>query len=148
MDKKIKILVALNLKEHPDEIIKGALYVASKFNAKIYAVHVIEEMPKISFYYDAYKLWEEFRDSAVKETLEKMAKYIKQFSKEFDEVEPIIEIGKPCEKIIDKADELDVDLIVVGHHGWTGVHQMIHHNIGEKIMRGSKRTVLSFYIEP
>ncbi|MCP4129482.1 MAG: universal stress protein [bacterium] len=144
---KATILVGLQFIENPKKILEESLKVAKKYQAKIYIMHVIEEMPRASFYYDAYKIWEDFRDKAVKETLGEMNKYIKELSHDFDDIEPIIEVGNPVDKIVEEAEKLEVDLIIVGHHVRTTFQHLLHHNIGEKIMRLSKRPVLSFYIE-
>jgi len=148
MDKKFTILVALHFSENPEEVLRRSLSVAKKYDAKIYTIHVIEDMPRQTLYYDAYKVWEEFRDRAVKETLEHMNKYLVKLGEDFDDIEAIIEVGNPTDKILQKADELDVNLIIVGHHVRKGViKQMIHSSISEKVVRFSKRPVLTFYVE-
>jgi nucleotide-binding universal stress UspA family protein len=148
MAEKMKILVALEFAEKPNEILKMALSVAKKYDAKIFTIHVIEDMPRQSFYYDAYVLWEEFRDKAVKETIMEMSKYIDKLSENFDNIEPIIEVGNPCDKILEVSEKLDVDLIIVGHHVREGlIKHMVHSNICEKVVRFSKRPVLTFYME-
>ena len=145
--RKMSILVSMKFIENPDEILERSLEVAKKYDAKIYIIHVIEDMPKLSFYSDAYRLWEEFRDQAVKSTLQEMTKYIHTLSKDFSDIEPIIDVGSPCEKVIEQADKLDVDLIIVGRHSRSGVSQLMHKNVGNKIIRMARRPVLSFYIE-
>jgi len=148
MSNSMKILVALEFSEKPEVILKEALSIAKKYEAKIFTIHVIEEIPRQSFYYDAYQVWEDFRDKAVKETIEKMMTYIKTLSKDFDDIESIIEVGNTAEKIIEKSEELDVDLIIVGHHTGRGVFShMLHDNVCEKVVRHSKKPVLSFNIE-
>jgi len=147
MNKTMKILVALQFTESPDEILKRALSVAKKYEAEIYTIHVIEEMPRISFYSDAYKLWEEFRDHAVKETLKEMTSYIGKLSDQFKKIEPIIEVGSTCDKILETAGNIEADLIIIGHHVRKGVFaHMIHNNIAEKIIRNAKIPVLTFNI--
>jgi nucleotide-binding universal stress UspA family protein len=147
MAEKLKIMVALDFSENPEEILKRALSVARKYEAHIFTVHVIEEMPRMSFYYDAYKLWEEFRDNAVKETLKKMNQYIAKLGEDFHDIESIIEVGDPCERILELSDKLDINLIIVGHHIRTGMlSQVIYRNISEKIVRLSKVPVLTFPI--
>ncbi len=145
---KMKILVPLEFTESPDEILKRALSVAEKYEADIYTLHVIEDMPRISFYSDAYQLWEEFRDRAVKETMEEMNTYIKKLSSKFGTIEPIIEVGITCDKILETADRLDIDLIIIGHHVRRGIlKHMVHNNVAEKIVRLSTRPVLTFNID-
>ncbi len=143
----MKILVALGFTERPQAVLDKAIQVAEKYNAKVYTMHVITEMPKLSFYYDAYRLWEDFRDSAVKETLDLMNSYISRMSENYPDIEPIIDVGDPSTKIIAKAEELDIDLIIMGHHLRKGINHMVHQNNCEKVVRMSKRPVLSLYID-
>jgi nucleotide-binding universal stress UspA family protein len=148
MSEKMKILVALDFSENPEVILEKALTVAKKYQASIYTIHVIEEMPRMSFYYDAYKLWEEFRDNAVKETLVKMNKYISTLSDKFCDVESIIEVGDPCEKILETAEKLKIDLIITGHHTRKGfLSQVLYSNISERIVKTSTIPVLTFPIQ-
>ncbi len=148
MSKEMKILVALEFVENPHEILKQALSIAKKYQAKIYTLHVIEEMTRQAFYYDAYQVWEEFRDKAVKETIEKMTSYIRNLEGSFADIEPMIEVGATCNKILEVADQLDVDLIIIGHHVRQGVlKHLMHGNVCEKVVRLSKRPVLTFNIE-
>ncbi len=147
MEKEMKILVALNFIENADDLLNRALAVANKYDASVYLIHVIPDMPHISFYSDAYKLWEDFRNNAVKETIQQMTKYIDTLSGEFKEVQPIVEVGEPTETIIAVAKKLDADLIIVGAHSVAGIKHWMHHNIGEKVMRLSPIPVLSFSIE-
>jgi len=103
-------------------------------------------MPRLSFYSDAYKLWEEFRTTAVKETLKQMNRFIKEFSSRFPDIEPIVDVGDPAEVILNAADKLKADLIVVGNQPKSRLQQMIHQNVGEKVVRLSKKPVLSIYL--
>ena len=146
MEEQMKIVVALKFIEGPDDLLNRALKVANKYNAKIYLLHVLQDMPHLSFYSDSYKYWVEFRDAAVRDTIKQMTKYIHTLSCEFDEVEPLVVVGEPVEAILNEADRIDADLIIVGNHALSGLKHLMHHNIGEKIVRLSKRPVLSFYI--
>jgi len=146
-EKNRKILVALDFTEKPEEILKRSLSVAEKYDAKIFIVHVIEDMPKISFYSDAYKLWEEFRDKAVKETIEKINKYILELSREFNfkDIEAIVEVGDSATRIVEQAEKVDADLIILGNHGRKGIKHFIHRNVCLHVIRMTTRPVLTFY---
>lgn len=146
MEEQMKIVVALKFIEEPDYLLNRALKVANKYNAKIYLLHVLQDMPHLSFYSDSYKYWVEFRDAAVRDTIKQMTKYIETLSSEFEEVESLVVVGEPVEAILNEADRLGADLIIVGNHALSGLKHLMHHNIGEKIVRLSKKPVLSFYI--
>ena len=146
-DKRLKFLVAVGFSEQPQDVLEKAVEVARKYNAKIYTIHVIAEMPKLTFYYDAYRLWDDFRDSAVTEAMDLMKRYIGKMAEDYRDIEPIIEVGDPGIKILEKSEELDADLIIMGHHVRTGLTHILHQNSCERVVRFSKRPVLTFYIE-
>jgi len=145
-DKKLKFLVAVGFSEKPEDVLARAVEVARKYKAKVYTIHVIAEMPKLTFYYDAYRLWEDFRDSAVTEAMDLMKKYIGKMAEDYRNIEPIIEVGDPGIKILEKAEELDVDLIIMGHHVRTGLTHILHQNSCERVVRHAKKPVLMFNV--
>ncbi|HOP63716.1 MAG TPA: universal stress protein [Spirochaetota bacterium] len=146
-DKKPKFLVAIGFSERPQDVLEKAVDVASKYKAHVYILHVITEMPKLTFYYDAYRLWENFRDSAVVEAADILKKHIAKMKNKYRDIEPVVEVGEPGTVILDKAEELDVDLIIMGHHVRKGLNHVMHQNSCERVVRYSKRPVLTFYVE-
>ncbi len=142
-----KILIAIDFSENPEEL---ADRVASRFNcqnAVVYPVHIIQDMSRLSFYSDAYQLWEEYRDRAVKDTIERMNAYVKALSVKFREVQPVIEVGEPDEKIVETAERLGTDIIIMGNHARQGIQHLLHRNVAERVMRLTKREVYSYYVE-
>ena len=146
-DKKLKFLVAVGFSERPEDVLDKAIEVAKKYSAQVYILHVITEMPKLTFYYDAYRLWENFRDSAIVEAMDLLKKHIAKMKEQYKEIEPIVEVGDSGTTILEKADELDVDLIIMGHHVRKGLNHVMHQNSCERVIRYSRRPVLTFYIE-
>ncbi len=145
-NKKLKFLVAIGFSEKPQDVLEKAVEVARKYRARLYAIHIIAEMPKLTFYYDAYRLWEDFRESAVTEAMDLMKRYIGKMAEDYRDIEPIIEVGDPGVKILEKAEELDVDMIIMGHHVRSGLTHILHQNSCERIVRYSKKSVLIFNI--
>ncbi len=145
-EKKLNFLVAIGFSEKPEDVLKKAVDVARKYKARVYAIHVIAEMPKLTFYYDAYKLWDDFRESAIAEAMDVMKKYIGKMADDYRDIQPIIEVGEPGVKILEKARELDVDLIIMGHHVRSGFTHLLHQNSCEHVVRYSEIPVLMFNV--
>lgn len=146
-EKRLKFLVAVGFTERPKDLLEKGVEVARKYNARLYTIHVVAEMPKLTFYYDAYRLWEDFRDSAVAEAMDILKKYIAKMSEDYSDIEPVIEVGDPGVKIIEKSEEIDADLIILGHHVRGSLTHMLHQNCCEWIVRHSKKPVLVFNLE-
>lgn len=50
-------------------------------------------------------------------------------------VTTVVSDGKPAEEILDSADEHDVDQIVMGSHGRTGVGRILLGSVAEQVVR-------------
>lgn len=54
-----------------------------------------------------------------------------------------VELGAPVRRILSVADELDCAMIVMGTHGRTGLAHLLIGSVAEKVMRQSRRPVLT-----
>lgn len=54
----------------------------------------------------------------------------------------VLLIGRPAEEIIDYAEKNDIDLIVMGTLGLTGVKRFLIGSVAENVVRHSKVPVL------
>lgn len=142
--RKLKFLVAICFTEKPREVLEKAVKVAREYRAKLYAIHIIAEIPKLDFYYDTYKLWEDFRESAMIEAMDILKKYIDLMDEDYRDIEPVIGSGDPGNEILKKAGELDADLIIMGHHLRSGISHILHQNSCEHVVRYSRKPVLTF----
>lgn len=114
-----KILLAVDL--HPgcdSSAVKKALSIAKENEASLYIMHVIEHIPAYSLgqaYPSIIDLEEEIMKDATKELI--------KFGHHHHVAEErlIVAMGSPKALIIDKAQELEIDLIVVGSHGRHGL---------------------------
>jgi nucleotide-binding universal stress UspA family protein len=50
--------------------------------------------------------------------------------------------GDPAEEIIDYANNANIDLIVMGTHGRTGLERLLLGSVAEKVLRGAQCSVL------
>jgi nucleotide-binding universal stress UspA family protein len=91
------------------------------------------------------------RDEAWKRTIEeqltiegkKATAYVENVGRAANvEVESIILEGKPANEIIDFAEKSDIDLIVMGTHGKTGIQRFFIGSVSENVVRHSERAVL------
>jgi nucleotide-binding universal stress UspA family protein len=62
-------------------------------------------------------------------------------------VETTVDRGAPHERILAHAAEHDVDLLVMGTHGRTGVHRFLLGSVTEKVVRSADVPVLTVRID-
>ncbi len=58
------------------------------------------------------------------------------------DIESVILEGNPAEEIIGFAEKNDIDLIVMGTHGITGISRFLLGSVAENVVRHSKKAVL------
>ncbi|ELK55499.1 UspA domain-containing protein [Haloferax sp. BAB-2207] len=59
------------------------------------------------------------------------------------EVETVITEGTPASEIIRHADEREVDFVVMGTHGRSGIDRYLIGSVAERVVRGSDAPVLT-----
>jgi nucleotide-binding universal stress UspA family protein len=54
----------------------------------------------------------------------------------------LLEDGKPAERIVERAQSSDCDLVVIGSHGHTGLKELVLGGIATKVVRECPKSVL------
>ncbi|MFH0975199.1 MAG: universal stress protein [Spirochaetota bacterium] len=144
--KKMLVLAGLSLKEDPEYLYKEISRLTGGADISIYFIHVLKEMPKVAYSANANKLWEDYRDRAVIDTLVKMKVYLKRFSAGYSDIEPLVNSGSPSDVIARIADTVKADLIIVGSKPVSGIIKMIKSTTAEKVVRLSSKPVLSIIL--
>lgn len=120
-----------------------AVAFAREFGAKLHLLHVIEDVAH-ALYFDMLQtppvgdILGELKRQAEKE-LDRM---LRDSCAGLD-VERLICKGVPFREIVRTARELEVDLIVLGTHGRTGIKHVLFGSVAERVVRKASCPVLS-----
>lgn len=142
---KIKrILFCHDFSETADFAFPYAVSMAEKFSAQLYIIHVVEEvfqhwMEPFLAGDSMVKIFEEI-DKKAKEQLEDICKSMAAKLKEYY---PIIAKGIPFWEILHTADEKEIDLIIMGTHGRTGLGRVLFGSVAQRVVRKAKCSVLT-----
>ncbi len=128
-----QILVPLDGSEVAEGVIPYVITEAKLHGAKVLVLRVIAPlrqslMASPSAIEHAYEQMDRFATDYL-ETIST------RFSREGVEVEPILEKGRPAQKIIDTARDLECDLIVIGAHGESGTGQWRFGGVANKVVK-------------
>ncbi len=63
------------------------------------------------------------------------------------DVTTMVEAGTPFDKILEKAEEIKADLIVVGAHSKSGIERLLLGSVSERVARKAKTNVLIVRME-
>jgi len=137
-----KIMVATDGSEPVKKAVDTAIEIARLGGAKLYAVYVVES-GGLSISHPKDVGW----DKAMKEHLtaegEEATAYVETAGKAANvEVESVILEGNPAHEIVEFAEKNDLDLIVMGTHGRTGVQKFLLGSVAQNVVRHSGKAVL------
>ena len=146
MIKLEKILCPLDFSENSQEALQYAIHLMSKDDdATLYLVHVVDSRVfdySGPMYEQEVPLMKVELDQSTREQLEK--KLLAEVPEEIqNRVETTILFGVPFLEIIMAARDKNIDLIVIGTHGRTGLAHMIIGSVAEKVVRKAPCPVLS-----
>jgi universal stress protein A len=137
-----KIVCPVDFSEFTDGIIKYAVSLAAKYDAELHLFHVI---PNLNYFtpYESFLtpenivLIEKNIEKEVEKDFEKIIKGIDVPAKK------IIKTGVVFIEIIDYIKEENIDLVVMGTHGRSGIEHILIGSVAEKILRKSPCPVLT-----
>ncbi len=136
-----RILVPTDFSEHAEDALKVAAQIAKKNNSELILLHMLE-LPQQSN--DAVLGGTSIPETMLfmkkaNETLDEVA------SREYLEGIPVTEIvkmDKPIHGIMQISKDYDIDLIIMGSHGASGVEELLIGSNTEKVVRNSEIPVL------
>src|SRR5665647_46441 len=139
-----KIMLATDGSESARKAVDSAIEITKSSNAKLYAVHVIA----LGDYYSSMPLsidaeWIKAMEEHLRIQGKEATDYVEHAGRAANvEVEPVILEGIPANEIVDFAEKNDIDLMVIGTQGKTGIQKFLIGSVAENVVRHSIKTVL------
>jgi nucleotide-binding universal stress UspA family protein len=134
------ILIATDGSENTQRAISYGIEIAKLSGATVHALYVVNTSPIISDYWTIGKknIYE-----IVKSEGEEAVSEVKKIGEASGvEVKEVVLDGYPSTAIIDFAENNNIDLIVMGTLGKTGLDKLLIGSVAEKVVRGSKVPVM------
>ncbi len=136
-----KILCPIDHSDCSKEALKYAVSLAMKDEAKLLLLHIIDIR---SFNEGLEAMSAQIPDEETLEQLRvKLLDCIPEEIRDDMEVEALVVQGIPFAEIISTAKENEVDMIVIGSHGRTGLSHMMLGSVSEKVVRKAPCPVLT-----
>ncbi|MDP2216554.1 MAG: universal stress protein [Methanolobus sp.] len=143
MNTKIKkIVVATDGSENVKNAVEWGIELAKANSAKVSALYVIP--PSGIALAMRGEMWSKAMESHQRDIGKKATEHVVDMGrKEGVVVDPVIIDGKtPTDGIVDFAAQNDIDLIVMGTLGITGISHILLGSVAENVVRHAKRPVL------
>ncbi|SDY10040.1 universal stress protein [Halobellus clavatus] len=134
-----RILVPTDGSDASQGAIDHAIELASQYDATVFALYVVDTAA-----YSSLEMGSEVVAEALREEGNTAVEAVVDAGEAAGvDVETDVRNGVAHQSILDHADEHDVDLIVMGTHGRTGVGRVLLGSVAEKVVRTATVPVLT-----
>jgi len=141
-----RILVPIDFSEHSKKTVSCAMKLASRDNALVQLLHVFQISDYVITPFARRKQQADQVksqiDAAEQEARESLAAFEQQFLNRGIRVEAYIRVGYPFDEIVAMADHFNVDLIVIGSHGYSGITRLLVGSTAERVVEHAACPVL------
>ena len=132
-----RILVALDGSIYSEKAFDQAVSMATVCNSSLFAIFVVHAYPA------SLKPWPGTEEQINKEAEEFLEKAKEKAAKQNVSCETIVHMGgQPHEFIVKEAKERNIDLIVMGTHGRTGLKRLFMGSVAQKVIGYASCSVL------
>ena len=137
-----KILVPIDFSDSASNIIEWAAYLARESKSQLvlfHAYHLPVEFQQLEGAYLPPDFWANVKSEAEAS----LARYETELRESGHSVESVVREGYAATAIVDEANELGADLIVIGTHGLSGLKHMLLGSVAERVVQKAPCPVLT-----
>ena len=138
-----KVLVPVDFSENSNRIISYGAEVASQFGAEMEAIFVAQTFQDYSEFFEPHMPVIQFEEDLLASARERMTSFLAESLGPSVKCKGVVMAGDIAETIIDYARQQQVDLIVMGTHGYKGLEKVLFGSVAEKLVKYSPCPVLT-----
>lgn len=135
-----KILIATDGSAQTKKAVEHAIELARLMNAKLYIVYVVDSIAFVTIPLDMRS--ESMYEALRKDGLDVTNGVVDAASEKGVDAETVVLEGNPAEEIVDFAKNNEIDLIVLGTLGRSGLEHFLLGSVAEKVARTSPVPVM------
>ena len=142
-----KVLIAIDYNPTAQKIAETGYSLAKSMNAEITLLHVVADYTYYSSLdyspimgFDSFSTMGMVQTNTVEELEKAALEYLEKTKKHLDDasIKTLVRDGDSGEAIIEAANELKADVIVLGSHSRRGLDKILMGSVAEKVLRHSK----------
>ena len=137
-----RILLPTDFSEFSAEARKYACALAEQFEAELHLLHVVDEVSVVAPEYGGVN-WRDFLDEMQTAARQQLNSVLDPEWKAGRQVVEDVRRGTPFLEIVRYAKENDIDLIVLGTHGRSGLAHVLIGSVAERVVRSGPCPVLT-----
>jgi nucleotide-binding universal stress UspA family protein len=134
-----KILVPVDFSENSKKILGSAGDIAGQFGASLSVVFVVQSFDDYSGFFVPHMPVAQFEEEMVQGAEKKMANFLEGH----EGIEAKVLVGDVAEEVVRHAEEIGVDMIIMGTHGYKGLEKVMFGSVAEKVVKTAPCPVLT-----
>ena len=136
------ILVTIDFEKEANHLVDQAIQLAKQFGSKIWLLHVAAPDPDFVGYAAGPQNEIDFRTDELRKEQEIIQKFVSQLKEVGIAAEGLLVKGPTVETILRKIENLDIDLVIIGHHNHNLFYKTFVGNTDAALVNKSKIPVL------
>lgn len=141
------ILVAVDFNDSVGEVMNYAESIALKFEAKVWVVYVAAPDPDFVGYEPGPQYIRDFRADELREEHRRLQNIRESFLAPEIESEALLIQGSTVEAVIEEAEKLGADLLIVGTHKHSFLHNLLKESVSLKLLKKGNIPLLAIPID-
>ncbi|MBT8296615.1 MAG: universal stress protein [Gramella sp.] len=147
MDTFKNIMVAVDFNDSIGELMVYAESLAQKFESKIWVLHVAEPEPDFVGYEPGPQYIRDIKAEEYREEHRALQEICKNFISSEIESEALLIQGSTVETVLEEANKLDIDLLIVGTHKYSFLHNLLQESVSLELFKQAEIPMLTIPIE-
>ncbi|MBU0675787.1 MAG: universal stress protein [Proteobacteria bacterium] len=137
------IMVPIDFSENAPKILQSAVDVAEKFEAELTVIFVVQSFEDYSGFFVPHLPIAQFEAEIFEGAEKKMALFLEENLKTDIKHSTTILKGDVAEEITSWAKDHNVDMIIMGTHGYKGLEKILFGSVAELVVKTSPCPVLT-----
>jgi nucleotide-binding universal stress UspA family protein len=133
----MNILVAVDFADTTEAIVRRAEEIAVAFSAKVWLIHVAEPEPDFIGYQPGPQTERDFLAERLRTEHRGIQQIAERLRTKGLDVTALLVQGATVETILEEADRLKIDMIIVGSHGRGAMYHLLLGSVSEGVLRGA-----------
>ncbi len=147
MDAFKNIMVAVDFNDSIGELMVYADLLAQKFGSKVWVLHVADPEPDFVGYEPGPQYIRDIKAEEYREEHHNLQEVCKNFLSEDIKAEALLIQGSTVETVLEEAQKLKIDLLIVGTHKHSFLHNLLQENVSMELIKKAEIPMLTVPIE-
>ena len=147
MDTIKNIMVAVDFNDSIGELMVYADSLAQKFSSKVWVLHVADPEPDFVGYEPGPQYIRDIKAEEYREEHHNLQEVCKNFLSEDVKAEALLIQGSTVETVMEEAQKLNIDLLIVGTHKHSFLHNLLQESISLELFKKAEIPMLTIPID-